>query len=458
MKNLLIVDDEIEIANSLKEYLSEKGFNVHTCTAADEAYSFFEKEHTDLILSDIKMPGKSGIELFSQCTLLHENQKTKTPFVLMTSYTDIIGVEKAFSMGVSELIAKPFDLESLNLVINYLLNLDKSIGSIEDKYFAINIEEFIHSSSNCFDIYLQIAGRYVLVTKSGQEFSEQRLHNYARKGVQHIYLNSNDFARYADLQFAIAKSLNKRPLDVVRKTKLMKHLTESVGKTVLLKGIDKNNLKNALIAFESYMQVALNNSQLTSVLDQLLNTSPSVVERSSARAILSTMVTGLWKWTSPKHQSRLILSALMCDISLKDHPDLLAKKLYEYSTLEKHQYEQHPVESYKILSQIPDLPEEIPTVAIQHHENSAGLGFPQRIPRNKLHSYSVIVHCIDEFLETLVSSKNPEDIKSALDTLVKNQGKMINLQVVKSLYLIFNKPMPREIEALLLPQQTSRLN
>lgn len=458
MKNLLIVDDEVEIANSLKEYLTDRGFNVFTCHAAEEAYACYQENHPDLILSDIKMPGGSGIDLFNQCAKDSPSHVPQVPFVLMTSYTDIIGVEKAFNMGVSELIAKPFDLESLNLVLSYLLDLDDSIGSEQERFFAVNIDEFTHSTSNSFDIYLLVAGKYVLVTKSGQEFSEQRLQNYARKGVKQVYLNSNDFAKYADLQFAIAKSLNKRPIDLARKSKLMKHLMNSVGNTILLKGIETKSFNNALVSFEVYTQVALNNSQLSTVLDQLMHTSPSIVEKSAARAMLSTMVTGLWKWNSPKYQSRLILSALMCDISLKDYPQLVSKKLYEYSSHEKMQYEQHPIESFKILSQIPGIPDEIPTVAIQHHENSAGLGFPQKIARNNLHSYSVIVHCIDEFIETLQSLKDPTDIKLALDMLVKNQGKMINLQVVKSLYLVFNLPIPKEISGLMLPHQTSRLN
>ena len=458
MKNLLIVDDEVEIANSLKEYLTDKGFNVFTCHAASEAYAFYQEQHPDLILSDIKMPGGSGIDLFNKCAEASAANRTVVPFVLMTSYSDIIGVEKAFDLGVSELIAKPFDLESLNLVLNYLLDLDESIGSTNEKYFAVNIDEFIHSSNYNFDIYLKIADKFVLVTKSGQEFGEQRLNNYHRKGVKNVYLNSNDFAKYADLQFAIAKSLNRRPLELVQKAKLMKHLMESLGQTVLLKGVNKEDLRNAVSAFESYTQVALNNSQINLVLNQLLTASPNIIEKSSLRAMLSSMVTSAWKWNSPRFQSRLILSALMCDISLKNHPELLQKKLFEYSPSERQQYEQHPIESYKILSQIPDIPDEITMVAMQHHENSAGLGFPQKTSRAKLHSYSVIVHCIDEFIETAYNSKDPSNVALALETLFKNQGKMINLQVIKTLYIVFGLKVPKELEGLLLPNQTSRLN
>ena len=191
MKNLLIVDDEVDIASSLKDYLSDKGFSIQTCHTADEAFSSFCKSAPDLILSDIKMPGRTGLDLFAMCKKEEAVKKAQIPFVLMTAYSDIIGVEKAFDMGVSELLAKPFDYESLNLVLNYLLKLDSSFGSADDKYFPVDIHEILQSNNSNFDIYLKIADKYVLVAKSGQEFSEQRLKNYLKKGVDSIYMKSN---------------------------------------------------------------------------------------------------------------------------------------------------------------------------------------------------------------------------------------------------------------------------
>lgn len=457
MKNVLVVDDEIEIVNSLKEYLSEKGFNVITCYAADEAYNQYHRHHPDLILSDIKMPGKSGLDLFKQCHDEDAAGSRKTPFVLMTSYSDIIGAENAFSMGVSELIAKPFDLDSLNLVLNYLLNMDESVGT-EERYFPVHIDEFINSRNKEFDIYLKIGPRYVLVTRSGQEFSEQRIQNFAKKGVKLIHLNSRDFAQYTDMQFAIANNINRRPIDVVRKTKVMNHLMTSVSRSFMASSVDADIFSNALSSFEAYSQISLNNAQLNSVLNELLKNSMDTVEKGALRAMLCSMVTAQWKWNSSRFQSRIILSALLCDVGLKDSPELMKKQFYEMSADEKTKYEQHPFESYRLLRQVPQIPEEITLVALQHHENSAGLGYPQKLMRNKLHSFSVIVHCINEFIETLYAQKDKKDAQKALDHLFEVQGKMINQQVIKTLYMLFQLPVPKKLEGLLLPHQTSRLN
>lgn len=457
MKNVLIVDDEVEIVTSLKEYLSEKGFNVIPCHGVDEAYSQFQKHGPDLILSDIKMPGKSGIDLFKQCHAHGQSVARKTPFVLMTSYSDILGAENAFSMGVSELIAKPFDLDSLNLVLNYLLDLDDAVGT-EEAYYPVHIDEFINAKNNIFDIYLKIGPRFVLVTRSGQEFSEQRIQNFAKKGVKTIHLNSRDFAQYTGMQFTLATNINRRPIDVVRKTKVMNHLMTSVSRSFMSSTIDAEIFSSALISFEAYSQISLNNVQLNTVMNQLLKGSMDIVERAALSAMLCAMVTSQWKWTSSRFQSRLILSALLCDVGLKDTPSLMKKRLFEMNTDEREKYEQHPFESYRLLREISDIPEEITLVALQHHENSAGLGFPQKLIRNKLHSFSVIVHCVNEFIETLYGQVDKTNAKTALDTLYEVQGKMVNQQVVKTLYMLFQIPVPKKLEGTLLPHQTARLN
>ncbi len=456
MKNVLVVDDEVEIVNSLKEYLSDKGFNVTGCNAAEEAYTLYNQSQPDLVLSDIKMPGKSGLDLFRQCQTQTSEAK-KIPFVLMTSYSDIIGVENAFSMGVSELIAKPFDLDSLSLVLNYLLNLEESVGA-QDKYYPIVIEDFMNSKQNTFDIYLKVGPRFVLVTKSGQEFSEQRIQNFAAKGVKYIYLNSKSFTDYTDMQFAIVQNMSKRPIDMVRKTKVMNHLMTSVGRSFMNQAIDKDIFSNALSSFEAYSQVSLDNSQLNTVFTQLLKSSPDLVEKSATRAMLSSMVASHWKWRSAKLQSRIVISALLCDIGLKDHPHLLKKNIFEYTSEERKTYEQHPIEGYRILREIANIPEEITSVALQHHENSAGLGFPQKLMRVNLHSYSVIIHCIDEFISCLYTQKDKNDYKKALDNLYEVQGKMLSQQVLKTLYILFQIEVPKKLQGLLLPDQTSRLN
>ena len=456
-KNILVVDDEAEIVSSLKEFLTDEGFNVYSCTNGADAIAFLSKTPVQLVLSDISMPKMTGLEFYKEFREKLDSAG-RIPFVIMTGFADIISVENAFKLGVNELIAKPFDLETISLVLNYLTHSQKAFGSTKENYFSVPLEEFILSKTSDYDIYLRLADKFIKVTKSGQEFTAQRLENFAKKGATHIYLDHKDFAKYTDLQFAIANSINSRPIDVIKKTKIMNHLMGAIGQSVLCKKIDTKTLSNALGAFENYTQAVLHNAQMSNVLDQLMVASPSLAEKSAVKAMLCSAIAGMWRWNSAKVQSRIILAALMCDIGLKDTPQLVKKKRIDFTPKEFTTYEQHPFNSFQILKQIPDMPEEILLVALQHHENAAGLGFPQKLPRSQAHPYSKLIHGVGEFLDSLYLQKDHSLIQETLDQLYTVQSKIISEQVLKSLFILFRAKLPKSLADVLLPSETNRMS
>jgi HD-GYP domain-containing protein (c-di-GMP phosphodiesterase class II) len=278
-----------------------------------------------------------------------------------------------------------------------------------------------------------------------------------RKGVTHVHLNSSDFAKYTDLQFAIAKVVSQRPIDIAKKTKVMNHLISSVSQNSILNKIDKVFIDRSLNAFQAYAQVSMNNSQMANLMNYLVLENPELSHLCTLRAIIASSVLAAWKWNSPKVQSRIILSALLSDVGLRDHPGLLRKKRFEYTGEETKLYEQHPFKSFQILNQIPGMPEEILHVALQHHENAAGLGFPQKLTRNKTHAFSKVIHGVSELVETLQQQEDPSDVQKALDQIHAIQTKIVSEQVLKTLYIIFKAKLPKQLEGLLLPTETTRV-
>ena len=458
MDKILLIDDDQDLLNCIKEFLELSKFEVIACNKSTEAVLYFEQPDSGirLVLSDIKMPEKDGLQLFEDFKKSPMSQQ-RVPYVLMTGYLDIIGVENAYKLGIDELVAKPFDLDTLRLVINYLLQKDQSFGSSKDKYFPVRVEDLLYSRNNSFNIYIKVNDKYVLITKSGQEFTQQRLAHFASKGLQLIYLNNEDFIKYTDMQFLIAKQINQRPLDVARKAKIMNHLVGSVSRGVVANHVNKETFGQALTSFEAFTQLSLQHAEIEKILNQLIQSSSDLAERCSQTALLSSMVATSWGWNSGKVQSRIILSALMCDIGLRDCAYLITKKRIDFTADERKLYEQHPYNSFNSLKQIADIPTEIALVALEHHENALGMGFPQRLNRSKVHSYSKIVHCIIEFLETLHFQTNQNDIQGALDQMYNTQTKFISLQVLKTLYKVFNAQMPKELAEVLLPNETLRV-
>lgn len=455
-RTVLVVDDEDELNSIIREYLESQDYKALSAKNVGEALNLAGSNKIDLVISDIQMPGKTGIEFFKDFKQ-NIDKENKIPFVLMTGFADVLSVQNAFAMGVNELIAKPFDLEAVGLVVDYLLGKETAYGSTNEKFFSVPISEIILSKTSDYTLYLKVIDKYVRVTKSGQEFTAQRLENFARKGASHVYLTTSDFAKYTDLQFAIASTVGKRPIEEVKKMKIMNQLMSSISQSSVAVQLDKKYLNQSIQAFEAYTQVALTHSQLNNIMSVITSDSPDLTDQSTLRAILSSSVANLWKWNSPKVQSRVILSALLADIGLKDHQHLLKKKKFEYTQEENKIFEQHPLVSHEILRQIEGIPEEILHVAIQHHENAAGLGFPQRLPRSKIHAFSKLVHGVNVFIEAVMAQDDRQNVKKVLDLIHKIQGKTVSEQVVKSLYIIFGLEVPQPLEGTLLPDETSRV-
>lgn len=114
---ILVVDDNSEVLQSLKLILEESGFHVITSQSGKEALSVLKNADRppDLIISDIKMPGMDGYELFNN---LMENKKLRgIPFIFLTALDSEKKIVKGKALGVDDYLTKPFNEEDLLAVV-----------------------------------------------------------------------------------------------------------------------------------------------------------------------------------------------------------------------------------------------------------------------------------------------------------------------------------------------------
>lgn len=113
MHKVWIVDDDSSIRWVLARALRAEGFEVRDFEDAEQALSAISKEQPDVLMTDIRMPGISGLEL---ATLLHE-QQPGIPVIVMTAHTDLDSALASYESGAFEYLPKPFDLdEAVRLV------------------------------------------------------------------------------------------------------------------------------------------------------------------------------------------------------------------------------------------------------------------------------------------------------------------------------------------------------
>jgi DNA-binding NtrC family response regulator len=111
---LLVVDDEFAIQKALVKYLRKIGYDVDSANDGAEAVEKVKNKIYDLVISDLKMPNMSGIELIRACKKISPS----TTFLIMTGFGTIETAIEAIKEGAFHYITKPFELDDIGMLID----------------------------------------------------------------------------------------------------------------------------------------------------------------------------------------------------------------------------------------------------------------------------------------------------------------------------------------------------
>ena len=107
--SILIVDDEPSISFLLSEILTTEGFDCQSCSSGQEALTLLQEKDFDIVISDLQMPGMTGLELLA---VVHAKYP-HTAFLILTGVDDFrVGVQ-AMKHGGADYVAKPFRIDTI---------------------------------------------------------------------------------------------------------------------------------------------------------------------------------------------------------------------------------------------------------------------------------------------------------------------------------------------------------
>ena len=135
MARILIADDEQKMRHLLSMILEEAGHEVEKAEDGTQAFSKLENDMFDMVITDIKMPHMSGIELLQNII----KADIPCPVVMITAFATIESAVKTMRLGASDYITKPFDREQIILSVERTLNVSKLLG--ENKYLKNKIKK-----------------------------------------------------------------------------------------------------------------------------------------------------------------------------------------------------------------------------------------------------------------------------------------------------------------------------
>ena len=113
MSRILIVEDELDLANIIKDYLEKELYEVEICTEGDKAIESFDKFKPSLVILDLMLPGMSGYEICKNIRI-----KSTIPILILSAKIDEFDKVKGLNLGADDYITKPFRPRELLARVN----------------------------------------------------------------------------------------------------------------------------------------------------------------------------------------------------------------------------------------------------------------------------------------------------------------------------------------------------
>ena len=176
LKKLVIADDDPTMRAALREALSGLGHNVNLFPNGEEAEAHLRQSDTDLVVSDVRMPGLSGLDLLKRFPQI--------PFILISGHATVSEAVEAMKMGAYDFIVKPFSHRELLAVVEAALRrkpLEEPSETVANEFVTVN------SRMRAFlDFARQVAKSHASIlvqgeSGTGKELLARYLHAHSRR-------------------------------------------------------------------------------------------------------------------------------------------------------------------------------------------------------------------------------------------------------------------------------------
>jgi putative nucleotidyltransferase with HDIG domain len=407
MKTILVVDDDEMFRGMLASVVTKFGYKAVEAESGGAAQSLLGLGGVDAVVSDISMPGISGLELTK-----YIKTTTPLPVILMTGFADLIETQAAAEYGADGFIAKPFKKEELAEALKLCFQLDPNPDApenIDDTFCCISIDDFVTGKEIQYDIYIRLSDqKYIKIAHQGENISSERILAYKEKKLRFLYMTKEDFRRYLGFSVSLAKLVRESSkVSRLKKLNFLKHTTEVILQHVHQNGVDAESFNNARAVTETTISMITDQKDAFDLLSVLQSHSDYLYAHSVGVSVYSTIIARKMHWHSPMTLFKISMGGLFHDIGKKEiDKAILEKSRAALSSEEVRLFETHTVRGLEILSKTPSIPEDVIQIALHHHENCLGAGYPAGLKKNHIHPMARVVSVANEFCSLVLKGPN----------------------------------------------------
>jgi HD-GYP domain-containing protein (c-di-GMP phosphodiesterase class II) len=265
-------------------------------------------------------------------------------------------------------------------------------------FVPIPIASFQSGANSSFDIYIRLGdSKYVLVVRSGQEFSTDRLGRYAGHDVKDLYLSVRDFSFYVEQCLARAQELRSAGASQKQnKLASLAALSQAVTTELMALPVDDRVVHHVLYAASEVIEVTRVAPELAGLIDAISSVGETFARHSLGVSTFSVALAQSMGWRSQTTLKSLALSGFLHDLGFKELPaGLWSKRRIDMTPDEVALYESHPERGRKILQGLKAVPGQVVSIVLEHHESPNGSGFPRGLRFDRILPLSRLVALAD---------------------------------------------------------------
>lgn len=401
-KRLLIIDDNIDIRDIMSIHFESKGYEVFQANDGSEGLEVLQKTSKfECIICDLQMPKITGVMFLK----IIRDKNIHTPLIFITGFDKILDSVEAHKLGAQGFLLKPFSHDELEEKIVEVALFKKIVSrseaevKLDDYYSRIHIDEFVTGKKILYPVFLKISdAKFIKIAHTGEDLEVSKIENLKRNGIEHFYLENEDFKNYLRRNIHMAKGLlNFKGISDSKKREFFVSITKNLMEYEFTREIDSEILSLSISTIQNTLRVVAKKKNFFKVLQDLNSSSPSLGAHSVLVSLLASAIALESKNFNHKTVTLVSLAGLYHDFGLKEFPVSLIDKIStdNFTDEERAAYQTHSQLGSQILLSIKGMPEMVAEAVLHHHEHCDGSGFPFGIGRIKINPIARILAIAD---------------------------------------------------------------
>ncbi|MCM2281235.1 MAG: HD domain-containing protein [Bdellovibrionaceae bacterium] len=288
-----------------------------------------------------------------------------------------------------------------------------------------------------FDVYVEIGGKHILYLRKGDSFEAGRLNRLKEKKIKKMFIRQEDEENYRNyLARNIEMGFDKNSgQSLENRSQIVQGVQQSAAEEVFENPTDQGAYSSAKSSSERFAEFLMKEDKAIHHLLALENTDQSLAHHGVTVASLAVEIAKTTGFTDTKGINFISLGGLLHDVGHHMSGLNIARPLSELSADEMKIYREHPAKAATTLKDLKHVDKQVALIIMEHEENIAGTGFPQKLTEKKIDPLSLFVQTANAVDRKMTFEKTPaaEIIKMLFTPAFLGRHPLPHLNAIKTI-------------------------